>query len=311
MRDEPARSAGGGAAAAGKVDGMRVLVAGWFSFDEVIATVGDELGADTVAGWLGDLGVPFDVAEAPFLGRGVDWRDVDPADYTHLVFVSGPISGDPLLRELCAAFAGSRRWAVNVSVVEDAGRRLFHEVWERDAPGIARPDLAIAGTAGPAAPVVAVAFTPPQGEYGERSRSGQVRGALEEWLSSRALPWFELTMDQYEKPYPRRPEQVEALIQRADVVLSMRLHALVLGLKHGKPVIAVDPVSGGAKVTAQAAALGWPLLLPADEVTAGALDEALDRCRSAELKPAVDAARGRGLAGNDHARAWLARRLTA
>ena len=29
---------------------MRVLVAGWFPFDEVIATVGDELGADVVAG---------------------------------------------------------------------------------------------------------------------------------------------------------------------------------------------------------------------------------------------------------------------
>ena len=33
---------------------MRVLLSGWFSFDEVIATVGDELGAGVVAGWLRD-----------------------------------------------------------------------------------------------------------------------------------------------------------------------------------------------------------------------------------------------------------------
>jgi hypothetical protein len=94
---------------------MRVLLAGWFSFDEVIATVGDELGADVVARWLTELGVDHDVAWAPYLERGVDWRDVDPAAYTHLVFVSGPLADRPLLRELTETFAGVRRWAVNVS----------------------------------------------------------------------------------------------------------------------------------------------------------------------------------------------------
>ena len=61
---------------------MRVLLAGWSSFDEVIATVGDELGADTVARRLTGPGVPVDVAEAPFPGRGLSRRDVDPADDT-------------------------------------------------------------------------------------------------------------------------------------------------------------------------------------------------------------------------------------
>ncbi|MGY1653000.1 hypothetical protein [Geodermatophilus sp. SYSU D01119] len=80
---------------------MRVLVAGWSSFDEVIATVGDELGGDVVAGWFAELGLQYDVAVAPFLeggadGRGVDWRDVDPAAYTHVVFVTGPIRASPL-----------------------------------------------------------------------------------------------------------------------------------------------------------------------------------------------------------------------
>jgi hypothetical protein len=42
---------------------MRVLLAGCFSFDEVIATVGDELGADVVAGWLTELGIDHDVAQ--------------------------------------------------------------------------------------------------------------------------------------------------------------------------------------------------------------------------------------------------------
>ncbi|GAB3312334.1 polysaccharide pyruvyl transferase family protein [Geodermatophilus aquaeductus] len=287
---------------------MRVLLAGWFSFDEVIATVGDELGAGTVARWLAEAGVDFDVAEAPFLERGVNWRDVDPADYTHLLFVSGPIRDAPLLRDLTSAFAGAARWAVNVSVVEEAGRALFDEVWERDADDVARPDLAIEGPV-PDVPVVAVAYTPAQGEYGERSRAERVRGVIEEWLATRRLPWFELDMDQFEKPHPRRPAQVEALIGRADVVVSMRLHALVLGLKHGRPVVACDPIAGGAKVTRQAGALGWPLVLPAEELTADGLDAALDRCLSGEFGAAVEEARGRGRAGNAHAREWLHGRL--
>ncbi|WNV74677.1 polysaccharide pyruvyl transferase family protein [Geodermatophilus sp. DSM 44513] len=287
---------------------MRVLLAGWFSFDEVIATVGDELGADVVAGWLTDAGVDHDVAWAPYLQRGVDWRDVDPAGYTHLVFVSGPLADRPLLRELTAAFAGARRWAVNVSVVQESARGLFHRVWERDAAGLARPDLAVEGP-DPDAPVLAVAFTPAQGEYGERSQAERVRGAIEEWLADRALPWFELDMDLYEKPHARRPAQVEALVRRADVLVSMRLHALVLGLKHGRPVVACDPIAGGAKVTAQAAALDWPLVLPAEEVTAEALDAALQRALSGALDGRVRAAAGRGREGNARARAWFAEQL--
>ncbi len=285
-----------------------MLVAGWFSFDEVIATVGDELGADVVTGWLADLDIDHDVAWAPYLQRGVDWRDVDPAGYTHLVFVSGPLADRPLLRELCEAFAGAHRWAVNVSVVEEPARALFERVWERDAPGLARPDLAVQGAV-PESPVVAVAFTPVQGEYGERSQAERVRGAIEQWLATRALPWFELNMDVFVKPHIRRPAQVEALVRRADIVVSTRLHALVLGLKHGRPVIACDPVAGGAKVTAQAAALGWPLVLSAEELSPEALDAAVDRCLSGVLDPQVHAAGERGHEGNARARAWFVEQL--
>jgi len=287
---------------------MRVLVAGWFSFDEVIATVGDELGADVVVGWLTEEGIAHDVAWAPYLGRGVDWRDVDPADYTHLVFVSGPISDTQLLRELTGTFAAAQRWAVNVSVVSPAGRAMFDRVWERDAPELARPDLAVATTTGDL-PVVAVAFAPAQEEYGERSQADRVRSAIEEWLATRALPWFEVTMDLFEKPHPRHPAQVEALIRRADVVVSMRLHALVLGLAHGVPVVACDAVVGGAKVTAQAGALGWPLLLGAEDVTAAALDDALGQALSGRLAAEVTAAQERGRQGNERARTWFSEAL--
>ena len=287
---------------------MRVLVAGWFSFDEVIATVGDELGADVVVGWLAELGIEHDVAWAPYLGRGPHWRDLDPADYTHLVFVSGPLMDMPLLRELTGAFAHAQRWAVNVSVVPDDASALFHRVWARDAPGLARPDLAIA-TATPDVPVVAVAFAPAQEEYGHRSQADQVRATIEGWLGARAMPWFALDMDLYAKPHERFPSQVEALIRRADVVVSMRLHALVLGLAHGVPVIACDAIVGGAKVSAQAAALGWPVLLQAGEIDPATLDAALEHVLSGTLTGELAAARERGADGNAATRAWFVQQL--
>jgi hypothetical protein len=287
---------------------MRVLVAGWFSFDEVIATIGDELGADVVVGWLRELGIDHSVAWAPYFQRGPNWRDLDPAEFTHLVFVSGPLSDVPMMRELTTAFAAARRWAVNVSVVDDGARALFDEVWERDGPGVARPDLAVATTT-PDVPVLAVAFAPAQEEYGARSRAERVRAVLEDWLKTRALPWFELDMDLYEKPYDRFPSQVEALIRRADVVLSMRLHPLVLGLAHGVPVVACDPVAGGAKVSAQAAALGWPLVLTAGEIDPSALDAALEHALSGTLGDPIAAAQRRGRAGVAEARDWFTRQL--
>jgi hypothetical protein len=293
---------------------VRVLVAGWFSFDEVIATVGDELGAQTVAGWLGELDVPHDVAWAPYLGRGVHWREVDPADYTHLVFVSGPIGRGPLVRELCAAFAACQRWAVNVSVVDEAGRTLFDRIWERDAPGeqgrgpVTRCDLAI-DAGGLDVPVIAVAFAPVQNEYGGRSRAESIRAVIESWLATRALPWFELSMDLFDEPHARRPAQVESLVRRADVVVSMRLHGLVLGVKHGRPVIACDPIAGGGKVRRQAEALDWPVVLPAEQLTAEALDVALGECLSGQLAGRVTMARERGRADTARTRDWFTQQL--
>ena len=289
---------------------MRVLVTGWFSFDEVIATVGDELGADVVVGWLRELGVDHDVAWAPDLGRGPHWRDVDPADYTHLVFVSGPLMDMPLLRELTAAFAHAQRWAVNVSVVPDDARPLFHQVWERDGAGTTRPDLAT-GTTTPDVPVVAVAFAPAQEEYGPRSQAAEVRATIEGWLRARAMPWFELDMDLFDKPYERFPAQVEALIRRADVVVSMRLHALVLGIAHGVPVIACDAIVGGAKVSAQAAALGWPVVLRAGEIDPTTLDAALEHALSGTLTGELAEGRRRGAAGNAQAREWFTGLVTS
>lgn len=257
----------------------RVLVAGWFSFTEVIATVGDERAAQVVGGWLSSAGIDHDLAYADYLHRGVDLAQVDPARYSHLVWVCGPVMANGLLDGLLDRFAHACRYAVGVSVVEPAAAARFDAVWSRDGQDAApRPDLAIHPVQeGPA--VVATVFAPVQPEYGERGRHLEVQRTVEEWVADRGLGSFDVATDLLTPAgLPRRVDQVQATLGRADVVVSSRLHGLVLGLGRGRPVIALDPVLGGAKVTAQAHALGWPVLLGADEVDAAALDAALDRC---------------------------------
>ncbi len=73
------------------------------------------------------------------------------------------------------------------------------------------------------------------------------------------------------------PDQLDSLVQRLDAVVTTRLHGLVLALRHGVPALAVDPVAGAGKVSAQAHAWQWPALVAAESVVR-------DRRGTAELQ---------------------------
>jgi hypothetical protein len=64
----------------------------------------------------------------------------------------------------------------------------------------------------------------------------------------------------------------------------------------------IATVGDEPKVASQAAALDWPLVVPAEELTAYAPDAALERCLSCALAE-------RGGAGNARARAWFEEQL--
>ena len=108
----------------------------------------------------------------------------------------------------------------------------------------------------------------------------------------------------------RTPAEVTSLLARMDVVLTSRLHGLVLALRSGIPVVAVDPVAGGAKLTRQAAALEWPWCFGAD-VPFEQLAEAFAACRSPRAVPPLSAARRRALEAIDGLREELVAGLKA
>jgi glycosyltransferase involved in cell wall biosynthesis/SAM-dependent methyltransferase len=63
-----------------------------------------------------------------------------------------------------------------------------------------------------------------------------------------------------------------------DVVITTRLHGMVLALKNGVPVIAIDPEPGGAKIMRQAETIGWPFAYAADAVNDQLLQQAFEYC---------------------------------
>ena len=297
--------------------GPRVLVLGWSSVLHGEATAGDVLSMRAVERALVAAGVAVDVAWSAVMrpAGGLALADAHPRDYTHVVWACGPLHGQPVL-EVLERFAGCVRIAVGVSVVDAADPAVtgWDAVLPRDAPGRAPVlDLA-AGPAsqgpasqGPASrgpsqglapgvlPLIGVYLAPGQREYGARRRHQVVTAVLGEWLRTTEAARLDLDtrLDPRSWRNPSSAEQVLAVVARLDAVVSQRLHGLVLALARGVPVLAVDPVAGGGKVSDQAAAWGWPAVVRAEEVDAAVLGEQLEWC----LSPA----------GRDAARAVAAR----
>lgn len=279
----------------------RVLLAGWFSFLHGEATAGDLDALATVREWLDARHIAYDVAWSPAFG-GPEADDVDPGGYTALVFTCGPLAGAPVER-LARRFAHCRKVAVGVSAVDPAVATLFEVVVARDgAGGKGLPDLAWSAAGGHGArgawPVVALATVGEQPEYGERARHGAVHRALRRFLEHRDLAVVDVdTRVDPGVARQRVPAQVHGLLAAADVAVTTRLHGLVLGLRFGTPVLAVDPVEGGAKVSRQAAAVGWPAVLTPDELSERTLGRWLDFCLGPDAATAVERARRRAEAG--------------
>lgn len=265
---------------------MRVLVTGWASFLHGEATAGDVACLQRVAARLAADGIGHDVVLSPgFAREALHFDDTDPTDYTHVVFCCGPVHGRQL-EELHRRYSGCTRIAVGVSVTDPncPAARGFHRLLPRDGPGFrASPDLA-SGLRDRTIPVVGALLAPGQPEYGDQGRHDETHELLRRWLAG--LDAARIPLDTRLAPGNWRlcstPEAFASLIARTDAVVTTRLHGLVFALSAGVPALAVDPVSGGGKVTAQAQAQDWPAVIGADELTEAELDRWWRWCRSEE-----------------------------
>ena len=201
-----------------------------------------------------------------------------------MVFVCGPFGNGWPITDLLARFEGRRLIGVDLSMLEPL------EIWnpfdlllERDSSRVARPDVSFASTK-PLVPVVGFVLVHPQAEYADGIHDA-VHTAIEDALAARdvAVVRIDTRLDANLTGL-RSAAQVESLIARMDAVVTTRLHGLVLALKNGVPAVAVDPIAGGAKVSRQAAALGWQHVVAGDAVSPCALADALDACLQPEAR---------------------------
>lgn len=254
---------------------MLILLTGWPSFVHGEATAGDVLSMDRVRHALEADGLPVEVAWSPlFRPNALHLDDIDPERYTHLVFACGPVHGAQI-RWLHSRFPRCRRIAVGVTVIDPADPAVtgFDHVLARDGAAAdranlpSRRDVSSAAPAGDV-PVVGVVLAADQPEYGPASRHTAVHERLTTWLSEQdctRVP-VDTRLDRRDWRQASTPGQLDSLLARLDAMLTTRLHGMVLALRLGVPALAVDPVSGGGKVSAQAHAWEWPALVSAEGV---------------------------------------------
>jgi len=264
---------------------MKTLVTGWFSYELYGATAGDIMACNLVCEWLRAAGHTVDVALAPPFKDGVDWRAVNPRDYSHLVFVCGPFRDSEVARELLGRFAHCPKSGVNLSMLDPLEKwNPFDLLLERDSNGAVNPDITMLSQA-PKVPVVGLMLVLPQNEYKDRGRHKLANQALRRLIASRemAVVPIDTRLDENSTGLRTAPE-VESMIARMDVVLTTRLHGTVLALKNGVPAVAVDAIAGGAKVTSQSKEIGWPKCFAVESVTDDELQRAFDFCLTPEAR---------------------------
>jgi polysaccharide pyruvyl transferase WcaK-like protein len=91
-------------------------------------------------------------------------------------------------------------------------------------------------------------------------------------------------MLEYNKGGLRSSDEIETMISKMDVVITTRLHGTVLSIKNGVPVIPIDPIAGGAKITRQVQVVGWPVLFNGDILDDEALLKAFEYCLTSEAR---------------------------
>jgi Polysaccharide pyruvyl transferase len=224
---------------------------------------------------------------------------VDPAHYSHVVFVCGPFGNGWPITDFLERFAGRQLIGLNLTMLEPLHLwNPFDLLLERDSSLTARPEMAFLSRE-PRVPVVGSVLVHPQLEY-KNGLHQVVSEAIHRLTESRPMAVVPIdTRLDVNKTGLRSPGEVESLIARMDVVVTTRLHGMVLALKNGVPVVAIDPIAGGAKIRRQADAIGWSICFAADVVDDESLQRAFTYCLTEQAR---DAARACG----DRARRRLA-----
>lgn len=285
----------------------KALVAGWFSYRGGHATGGDLLARDVLCEWLTELGIDHVTAYAAPFGTGPRIDQVDPGEFTHAFLVCGPFDPGPLEADFLTRFAGCRLIGIDLSLdLPRSEWQPFDLLIERDSDERTNPDIVFAGR-GELPPVIGVCLVEEHPEADVERANSAIERLLGRNEAARVA--IDTRLDVNETGL-RTKGEIEALIRRVDVVVTTRLHGLVLALKNGVPVVAIDAVRGSGKITRQCLRIGWPVVLGLDELDDARLDQALAFALSAEGRTKARECGDQAIVDVTAIREELARELT-
>jgi hypothetical protein len=265
-------------------------------------TVGDLYAVDNVAAQLRAAGIPNSVVTADFdIPDHVRVKSVFGIKRPSrgVVFVCGPLVDWSDLIDFLTICEGVPRVAVGVSVLQHHRRihRALEAVVARDgAPG-STFDLSVSHVVEPAGQWlpfrrVGLCLRGNQTEYAQGSndrRASELLHAVASHFELEVVPIDTLLTT--DTPH----DQFLRALEGVDVVFTTRMHGGILSLAHGKPVIAIDQILGGAKVKAVLDRVQWPFVFCAEDASREVLCRAVEQLQSAEGRAQVVAAQNRVL----------------
>lgn len=245
---------------------MKALVVGHFS------TFGDLVCLDIIETLLRVRDIPGDVyalnADARTqVGNIKDQRLLNPLEYSYLILCCGPYWKDLFDSKgfFLSDYSHCKRVAFNTTMVDPVTAwSPFHLLFERDSDRANRVEFAFMHDVR-SRPLISTCFIDAQSEYGDAQLHSDVISNAKRFLAE----WNEYVVIPIDTRFPpynntaglEHVDQFTSVVSSTEVLVTNRLHGAVFGLLSGTPVIAIDCVRGGDKVTAQCERIGWPGLI--------------------------------------------------
>lgn len=267
---------------------MKLLLLGYFS------TVGDIEVLEVLKSWLNQRNLDYDIAAYSSkvndaIEGSKDILNLNATEYTHLVIICGPFWKDFFINNQINLnqFSHCITIGFNLSLIESLDvYNPFDYLIARDYVGFHQPDISFLLDV-PKTPVFGVCLAPEQKEYNEKQKHNVANKYIHNLIANNDLSAIKIDTQwpiSRNSTWINSPTAFESVCSRVDVMLTTRLHGLVLALKQGVPVIAIDAISGGGKVTSQGNAIGWPFVFSVDELNGELLTTAIQKCLSLEYR---------------------------
>jgi hypothetical protein len=251
----------------------KILITNYFSVGG--STYGDAQAVEIVTQWLSKNNIEYDILvsnKTKVKGKTLDQLNI--LEYDIIMFVCGPCPSEEwFYKALGNQYKKIQKDITKIGVdISIRDSHPFDYVIPRDFFEIKNPDLAFCAN-NKLLPVVGIFKVHPQNEYGKLQRHDHGHRCIDKYINDSGHACIHLNTYNWADSFTdyshstSNASQLESLISKCDYIISTRMHGLVYSLKCNTPVLAIDCIDVGAKVTAQAEAVGWPAIVNGDRIT--------------------------------------------